>query len=83
MADDIKAAAITARQAALVLGQTTEDQRNAALEAIAQALAANRDKIFEANARDLEVAEKMVAKGELGEPLLYQSPSSTQCGTHP
>lgn len=70
MADDIKAAAITARQAALVLGQTTEDQRNAALEAIAQALAANRDKIFEANARDLELAEKMMAKGELGEPLL-------------
>ena len=70
MADDIKAAAKTARQAALALGQTTEDQRNAALEAIAQALAANRDKIFAANARDLEVAEKMVAKGELAQPLL-------------
>lgn len=70
MADDIKAGAKTARQAALVLGQTTKDQRNAALEAIAQALAADKDKIFEANARDLEIAEKMVANGELAQPLL-------------
>ena len=63
MADDIKAAARTARQAALTLSQTTEKQRNAALEAIAQALSANRDLILDANKRDLTAAEKMLAQG--------------------
>ena len=65
MADDIKAAAKTARQAALILSQATEKQRNAALEAIARALHANRDRILEANKRDLTAAEKMLAQGEI------------------
>ncbi len=70
MADDIKAAARTARQAALTLSQTTEKQRNAALEAIAQALHANRDRILDANKRDLIAAEKMLAQGEITLPLI-------------
>ena len=70
MADDIKAAAQAARHAALRLSHTSEEARNNALEAIAKALAENEDKILAANARDLETAEKMVAEGKLGEPLL-------------
>ena len=70
MADDIKAAAKTARQAALALSQTTEKQRNAALEAIAQALSANRDLILDANKRDLTAAEKMLPQGKITLPLI-------------
>ncbi|MYD59575.1 MAG: glutamate-5-semialdehyde dehydrogenase [Gemmatimonadetes bacterium] len=70
MADDIKAAARTARQAALTLSQATKKQRNAALEAIAQALHTNRDHILEANKRDQAAAEKMLAQGEITLPLI-------------
>ena len=70
MADDIKAAARTARQAALTLSQATEKQRNAALEAIAQALHTNRDRILDANKRDQAAAEKMLAQGEITLPLI-------------
>lgn len=70
MADDIKAAAQAARHAALHLSRTSEETRNNALEAIARALVENEDKILEANARDLETAEKLVAEGKLGTPLL-------------
>lgn len=70
MADDIKAAAQAARQAALQLSQSSEEERNNALEAIAKALAENQDKILAANARDVETAKKMVAEGKLGAPLL-------------
>jgi glutamate-5-semialdehyde dehydrogenase len=70
MADDIKAAAEAARRAALQLSQASEEERNNALEAIAHALTANQDQILAANARDLALAEKMVAEGKLGAPLL-------------
>lgn len=70
MADDIKAAAQAARHAALRLSRASEETRNNALEAIAKALAENEDKILAANARDLETAEKLVAEGKLGTPLL-------------
>ncbi len=70
MADDIKAAARTARLAALALSQATEKQRNAALEAIAQALIANRDKILDANRRDLKAAKKMLAQGTITSSLI-------------
>ncbi|MGA1195010.1 MAG: glutamate-5-semialdehyde dehydrogenase [Candidatus Latescibacterota bacterium] len=70
MADDIQAAAKAARQAGLRLSQASHQARNAALEAIAKALGANQDKILEANARDMKVAEEMVQKGKLGMPLL-------------
>ena len=78
MADDIKAAARTARQAALTLSQTTEKQRNAALEAIAQALSANRDRILDANKRDLTAAEKMLAQGEITLPLIKRLKVDTE-----
>ena len=70
MADDIKAAAQVARQAALQLSQSSEEERNNALEAIAQALVANQDKIITANTRDVDTAAKRVAEGKLGAPLL-------------
>ncbi len=78
MADDIKAAARTARQAALTLSQTTEKQRNAALEAIAQALSANRDRILDANKRDLIAAEKMLTQGEITPPLIKRLKVDTE-----
>ena len=56
MADDIRAAARQARQAALALSQTGETDRDNALEAIARAIEADENKILDANARDLEAA---------------------------
>lgn len=70
MADDIHAAARAARQAGLRLSQASHEARNDALEAIAKALVANQDKILDANARDMKVAQEMVASGKLGMPLL-------------
>jgi len=70
MADDIQAAAKVARQAGLQLSQASHEARNDALEAIAKALVAHQDKILEANARDMALAEEMVQSGKLGMPLL-------------
>ena len=46
------------KAAAPYLAATTREQRDAALKAVADALAAARDEIFAANARDLAAAEK-------------------------
>ena len=59
-----------ARRAARILATATEAQRNEALDRLAAAIDGERDNILSANAKDLEAAEKMVAAGELGEPLL-------------
>ena len=45
------------KQAAPYMAASTNEQRNAALKAAAQALLANADRIFEANKKDLENAE--------------------------
>ena len=65
MVDDIRADAEAARAAALALGQASGGERNAALEAIADALEANAERILEANRRDLAAAERLVAEGKL------------------
>ncbi|MCZ6633831.1 MAG: glutamate-5-semialdehyde dehydrogenase, partial [bacterium] len=70
MSEVIQAAARTAREAALALGQASEEERNGALEAIAHALEANEQKIVEANARDLEAAEKLQAEGKISQALV-------------
>ena len=46
------------KAAAPYLASTTREQRDAALEAVACALEANADAVFEANARDLAAAEE-------------------------
>ena len=70
MSNAIRQRAAGARRASQVLATTSEATRNRALDAIAAAMEERRDEILAANACDLEAAEKMVAAGELGAPLL-------------
>ncbi|MBB31508.1 MAG: glutamate-5-semialdehyde dehydrogenase [Gemmatimonadetes bacterium] len=72
MSDDIRAGAEEARAAALVLAQSTEADRNGALEAIAAALEENAEEIFNANHLDLEAGNQLMAEGKLTEPLVHR-----------
>lgn len=54
-----------AKEASLKLANLSTELKNSALEAVANALDSNRDKLMQANKQDLEVAEKMVQNGEL------------------
>ena len=65
MSDEIRARAEGARAAALQLSNASEKERNAALEAIAKGLEANAFAILEANRRDLEAADVLLAEGRL------------------
>lgn len=67
---DIRSRALAARAAARRLAVTSTTQRDAALEAIARALASRRAQILEANQQDLEAARLMVERGELAQPLV-------------
>jgi len=70
MSADIRALAAAARRASQQLSSATEAQRDSALAAISRALQENEERIVAANAQDVADAEKLVASGELGEPLL-------------
>ncbi len=59
-----------AQDASLVLAGTSEEARNAALEAIAAALETNTDRILEANAGDMEAGEKAGLRQALLDRLL-------------
>ncbi|MDE3259384.1 MAG: glutamate-5-semialdehyde dehydrogenase [Gemmatimonadota bacterium] len=65
MSDEIRSRAEGARAAALQLSNASEKERNAALEAIAKGLEANAFAILEANRRDLEAADVLLAEGRL------------------
>ena len=65
MSDEIRARAEGARAAALQLSYASEEERNAALEAIARGLEAKAGAILEANRRDLEAADVLLAEGRL------------------
>lgn len=65
MSDEIRSRAEGARAAALQLSHASEGDRNAALEAIARGLEANAGAILEANRRDLEAADVLLAEGRL------------------
>ena len=67
---DLRDSARQARQAARRLALSTAAQRDAGLEAIAQALEARREQILAANQQDLENAQELVARGELAQPLV-------------
>ena len=54
---DMLAAAQAAKQASFALAASASDLRSAALSAVADALEANRDAIFAANALDMEAAK--------------------------
>ena len=70
MSADIRALATGARRASQQLAVSSSEQRNAALTAISRAIREDKEAILKANARDIEAAEEMVDRGELGEPLL-------------
>ena len=59
-----------ANRAALELSQCSEQQRNNALEAIADAIEANSDEILAANAEDVEDAEELLEAGEYTQALV-------------
>ena len=66
MSDQVRQQALTARAASRVLAATSAALRNQALEAIAAALEANRERILAANAEDLKAGEQ----DGLASPLL-------------
>jgi glutamate-5-semialdehyde dehydrogenase len=70
MSADIRALAAAARRASQQLSSATAEQRDKALAAISRALQENEERIVATNAQDVAEAEKLVASGELGEPLL-------------
>jgi glutamate-5-semialdehyde dehydrogenase len=59
-----------AETAALKLAQRAERERNAALEAIADAIESQADAILAANERDVQEAEKLLADGEYTQALV-------------
>ena len=67
---DIDAICLAARSAALALAPLSDEVRNRALAAMADAIDENAERILEANAEDVAEAEPLVASGEMSEPLL-------------
>jgi glutamate-5-semialdehyde dehydrogenase len=67
---EIEEKVIEAKKASIILASVSTDTKNAALEAMAQALDDNRDKILEANQKDIEAAEKLKRKGKLSQALV-------------
>ncbi|OTA03736.1 phosphate reductase GPR [Trichoderma parareesei] len=65
-----EAAAAAARDASFTLASLPTSARNEALDAIHSALAAAKDDILAANARDLELARKAAADGALSQALV-------------
>ena len=66
MSDQVRQQALAARAASRVLAATSAEVRNQALDAIATALEANRERILAANAEDLKAGEQ----DGLASPLL-------------
>lgn len=67
---EIEEKVIEAKKASIILASVSTDTKNEALEAMAQTLDDNRDKILEANQKDIEAAEKLKRKGELSQALV-------------
>ncbi|MDG6244830.1 MAG: glutamate-5-semialdehyde dehydrogenase [Methanolobus sp.] len=70
MVMEIEEKVIEAKKASIILASVNTESKNAALEAMAQALENNREKILEANRKDVETAEKLKRKGELSQALV-------------
>lgn len=58
-----------AKEASLKLANLSTETKNSALEAIAEALEVNKDKLFAANSQDLADAKKMVEDGKLSQAV--------------
>ena len=59
----------SAKEASLKIASLSEDVKNRALNAMADAIEANKAKIFEANKVDLTQAEPLVASGEISKSV--------------
>ncbi|MBQ6516059.1 glutamate-5-semialdehyde dehydrogenase [bacterium] len=62
---DFLTIAENAKKASVEISGLSTELKNNALQKVAEALEANKDKIFEANKEDLEQAKKLVESGEL------------------
>ncbi len=67
---DVKATAKLAKQAASNLASMTAKKRNEVLELIASRLQKEQNEILAANQTDVLAAGKIIARGEMSEPLL-------------
>ncbi|MCU4717275.1 glutamate-5-semialdehyde dehydrogenase [Halapricum hydrolyticum] len=67
---DTQAQVTEAQQAALRLANVDEETRNGALQSIADAIRDSEAAILEANAKDVEEAEEMLAQGEYTQALV-------------
>ena len=67
---DIDSICRAARSAALALAPLSDEVRNRALAAVADAINENARRILDANAEDVAEAEPLVASREMSEPLL-------------
>lgn len=59
-----------AYEASLILANTPEEERNMGLEAIAESIRKNASMLLEANKKDVEAGEKLLAQGKLSKALL-------------
>jgi glutamate-5-semialdehyde dehydrogenase len=59
-----------AKRASIILASKPTGMKNRALEAMAEALDASRDRIIRENAKDVALAEELVANGEMSRALL-------------
>lgn len=69
---DVIEKAKSARATSIEMSNLTTEQRNRALEAMANAIWRNRGLLQEANLRDLSVAECLLREGEIGEAVFQR-----------
>ncbi len=70
MTQKVRAIAYAARRASRTLATRAAEQRNAAIRAAAQLIGKSRPQLLEANARDLDAANGMLARGEMSSATL-------------
>ena len=62
--------AAAARQASYGLAKLSTEAKNAALNAVAEAIWIHRESLLEANLKDLEAADGMLQTGEITEAMI-------------
>lgn len=78
---DITAMAVSAKKASIDMAVLSSDVKNKALEAVAEALLSNKDKIIEANSKDLSNAKEAELAGPLLKRLKYDETKLTDSVT--
>lgn len=72
MCSSVKEKVRIAKKASIALASTKAEEKNSALEKMAEALNSERDLILQANKEDLVVAKQMVERGEIKPSLLQR-----------